>query len=108
VMDVVTADGFLDNVQKQSLLLKQKLAALKDLYPDVIEDIRGAGLMMGIKCKVPNTAFVAAVLAEKMLVIGAGDNVVRLLPPLVITEADVGEAVTKLEKACKALKPKAA
>jgi acetylornithine/N-succinyldiaminopimelate aminotransferase len=108
VMDVVTADGFLENVQKQALSLKQKLAALKDTYPEVIEDIRGSGLMMGIKCKVPNTAFVEAVRAEKMLVIGAGDNVVRLLPPLVINEADVSEAMTKLEKACKALKAKAA
>jgi acetylornithine/N-succinyldiaminopimelate aminotransferase len=108
VMDVVTADGFLENVQRQALSLKQKLAALKDTYPNVIEDIRGAGLMMGIKCKVPNTTFVAAALAEKMLVIGAGDNVVRLLPPLVITEADVADAMSKLEKACKALNPKAA
>jgi acetylornithine/N-succinyldiaminopimelate aminotransferase len=108
VMDVVTADGFLENVQRQALSLKQKLAALKDTYPNVIEDIRGAGLMMGIKCKVPNTTFVAAALAEKMLVIGAGDNVVRLLPPLVITEADVADAMSKLEKACKAVNPKAA
>jgi acetylornithine/N-succinyldiaminopimelate aminotransferase len=108
VMDVVTADGFLDNVQKQALLLKQKLAALKDMYPDVIEDIRGSGLMMGIKCKVPNTAFVAAVIAEKMLVIGAGDNVVRLLPPLIVNEADISEAVSKLERACKSFKSKAA
>jgi acetylornithine/N-succinyldiaminopimelate aminotransferase len=108
VMDVVTADGFLDNVQKQALLLKQKLAALKDMYPDVIEDIRGSGLMMGIKCKVANTAFVAAVIAEKMLVIGAGDNVVRLLPPLIVNEADISEAVTKLERACKALTANAA
>jgi acetylornithine/N-succinyldiaminopimelate aminotransferase len=108
VMDVVTADGFLDNVQKQALLLKQKLAALKDMYPEVIEDIRGSGLMMGIKCKVPNTAFVAAVIAEKMLVIGAGDNVVRLLPPLIVSEADITEAVTKLERACKSLTAKAA
>jgi acetylornithine/N-succinyldiaminopimelate aminotransferase len=108
VMDVVTADGFLDNVQKQALLLKQKLAALKDMYPEVIEDIRGSGLMMGIKCKVANTAFVAAVIAEKMLVIGAGDNVVRLLPPLIVNETDISEAVTKLERACKALTAKAA
>ncbi len=108
VMDVVTAEGFLDNVQRQALLLKQKLAALKDAFPDVIEDIRGQGLMMGIKCKVPNTALVAAALVEKMLVIGAGDNVVRLLPPLIVTDADISEAVHKLEKACKAVKPKAA
>lgn len=108
VIDVVTAEGFLDNVQKQALGLKQKLAALKDMYPEVIEDIRGSGLMIGIKCKVLNSDFVAAARDEKILVIGAGDNVVRLLPPLIITDADVTEAMTKLEKACKALKPKAA
>jgi acetylornithine/N-succinyldiaminopimelate aminotransferase len=108
VMDVVTADGFLDNVQKQALLLKQRLAALKDTYPTVIEDVRGAGLMIGIKCKVPNTAFQAAAMQEKMLVIGAGDNVVRLLPPLVVNEDDITEAVHKLERVCKALAAKAA
>jgi acetylornithine/N-succinyldiaminopimelate aminotransferase len=108
VVDVVTAPGFLDNVQKQALLLKQKLAALKDTYPTVIEDIRGAGLMMGIKCKVANTALQAAAMSEKLLTIGAGDNVVRLLPPLVVTEADINEAVSKLEKACKTLAAKAA
>ena len=108
VMDVVMAPGFLDNVQKQALLLKQKLAALKDMYPTVIEDIRGAGLMIGIKCKVTNTVLQSAALAEKLLTIGAGDNVVRLLPPLIVTEADVSEAVSKLEKACKAIVAKAA
>jgi acetylornithine/N-succinyldiaminopimelate aminotransferase len=108
VMDVVTAEGFLDNVQRQALLLKQKLAALKDAYPDVIEEIRGQGLMMGIKCKVPNTSLVAAALVENLLVLAAGDNVVRLLPPLVVVDADIAEAVHKLEKACKAVKPKAA
>ena len=108
VMDVVMAPGFLDNVQKQALLLKQKLAALKDMYPTVIEDIRGAGLMIGIKCKVTNTVLQSAALAEKLLTIGAGDNVVRLLPPLIITDADVTEAVSKLEKACKAIVAKAA
>jgi acetylornithine/N-succinyldiaminopimelate aminotransferase len=100
VIDVVTADGFLDNVKRQALALKQSLAALKDTYPDVIEDIRGEGLMMGIKCKVKNTDFQAAALAEHLLVIGAGDNVVRLVPPLVINDADVREAAHKLDKAC--------
>ena len=103
VMDVVTAEGFLENVQKQSLLLKQKLAALKDTYPTIIEDVRGAGLMMGIKCKVPNTSLQTAAVAEKLLVLTAGDNVVRLLPPLVVTEAEIDEAVSKLEKACRKL-----
>ena len=100
VLDVVTANGFLDNVSKQALLLKQRLASLKDLYPTVIEEVRGSGLMIGIKCKVPNTTFQAAALAEHLLVIGAGDNVVRLLPPLIIAEADVNEAMAKLENVC--------
>jgi acetylornithine/N-succinyldiaminopimelate aminotransferase len=109
VLDVVTADGFLDNVKEQAVYLKQKLARLKDEHADIIEDIRGEGLMMGIKCKVLNTALQAAALDNKMLVIGAGDNVVRLLPPLIITRKDVDEAVDKLDKACRQLsKAKAA
>jgi len=108
VMEVVLADGFLENVRDTALYLKQKLAALKDAHPSVIDDIRGEGLMMGIKCKVTNTALQSAALAEKLLTIGAGDNVVRLLPPLVITKADVDEAVSKLDRACRTLAPKAA
>ena len=106
VLDVVLEEGFLDNVLRQSINLKQKLERLKDQHPSVIEDIRGSGLMMGIKCKVPNTAFQKAALDEKLLVIGAGDNVVRLLPPLIVTDADVTEAVNKLEAACLALEKK--
>lgn len=106
VLDVVLEEGFLDNVLRQSINLKQKLERLKDQHPAVIEEIRGSGLMMGIKCKVPNTAFQNAALDEKLLVIGAGDNVVRLLPPLIVTDADVTEAVNKLEAACLALEKK--
>lgn len=108
VVDVITAPGFLDNVLRQSLLLKQKLAALKDNYPDVIEEVRGQGLMMGLKCRVKNTDFQAAALAEKLLLIGAGDNVVRLLPPLIVSEAEVNEALSKLERACISFNAKAA
>ena len=103
VLDVVLEDGFLDNVLRQSINLKQKLERLKDQHPKVIEEIRGSGLMMGIKCRVPNTALQKAALDEKLLVIGAGDNVVRLLPPLIVTDADVTEAVNRLERACIAL-----
>ncbi|MDE2383396.1 MAG: aspartate aminotransferase family protein [Alphaproteobacteria bacterium] len=106
VLDVVLADGFLENVQKQALNLKQGLARLKDLHPTVIEDIRGQGLMMGIKTKVLNTDFVKAALGQHMLVIGAGDNVVRLLPPLIVNDADIAEALKKLEAACLALEKK--
>jgi acetylornithine/N-succinyldiaminopimelate aminotransferase len=108
VLDVVLAPGFLESVQQRALFLKQKLAALKDQHPAIIEEIRGSGLMMGIKCKVPNTELQAAALNEHLLTIGAGDNVVRLLPPLVVTDADIAEAVDKLDRACRSLEAKAA
>jgi acetylornithine/N-succinyldiaminopimelate aminotransferase len=107
VLDVVLAPGFLDSVRQRALTLKQKLAALKDNHPAIIEDIRGEGLMMGIRCKVPNTALQAAALDQHLLTIGAGDNVVRLLPPLIVTDADITEAVDKLDRACRALEAKA-
>ncbi|MDR7039102.1 acetylornithine/N-succinyldiaminopimelate aminotransferase [Methylobacterium sp. BE186] len=103
VLDVVLADGFLDHVRRTGLLLKQRLAALKDRYPQVIQEIRGEGLMLGLKLGVPNTDFTAAARAEHLLVIPAGDNVVRLLPPLIVGEADVTAAVERLEAAASSL-----
>ncbi|MFO1033590.1 MAG: aspartate aminotransferase family protein [Hyphomicrobiales bacterium] len=110
VLDVVLAEGFLENVAGTALYLKQKLAALKDSHSAVIETIRGEGLMLGIKCTdaVKNTDLQAAAVTEGLLTIGAGDNVVRLLPPLIITPADVDEAVAKLDRACVSLRAKAA
>lgn len=108
VLDVVLADGFLDHVQRRALTLRQKLARLKDEHPGVIDDIRGTGLMMGIRCKVPNTDFQKAALDQHLLIIGAGDNVVRLLPPLVVTDADIDEAVNCLDRACRSFEAKAA
>ena len=106
VLDVVLEKGFLDNVLQRSFGLKQKLARLKDEHPSVIEDIRGSGLMMGIKCKVPNTEFQAKAMEHKLLTIAAGDNVIRLLPPLIATDADITEAVNKLEMTCRSLEVK--
>jgi acetylornithine/N-succinyldiaminopimelate aminotransferase len=106
VLDVVLADGFLVNVQKRGLNFKQKLAALKDSHPDIIEDIRGDGLMMGLKTKVPNTDLIAAAIDQQLLTIAAGDNVVRLLPPLIVTDEDLSEAVAKLDRACQSLTSK--
>ncbi|HTN95353.1 MAG TPA: aspartate aminotransferase family protein [Nordella sp.] len=106
VLDVVLADGFLAQVRERGLNLKQKLAALKDSHPDIIEDIRGDGLMMGLKTKVPNTDLIAAALDQQLLTIAAGDNVVRLLPPLIVTDEDISEAVAKLDRACLSLKTK--
>jgi acetylornithine/N-succinyldiaminopimelate aminotransferase len=106
VLEVVMGDGFLDNVQRQAIHLKQKLERLKDLHPTIIEDVRGEGLMMGLKTKVVNGDFVKAALGQHLLVLGAGDNVVRLLPPLIVTDADINEAVNKLEATCVALEKK--
>jgi acetylornithine/N-succinyldiaminopimelate aminotransferase len=108
VLDVVLAPGFLESVQDRALYLKQKLAALKDAHPAVIDNVRGFGLMMGLKCKVPNTELQTAAMAEHLLTIGAGDNVVRLLPPLVVTDADIDDAIGRLERACAAIETRSA
>jgi acetylornithine/N-succinyldiaminopimelate aminotransferase len=108
VLDVMLAPGFLESVQQRALTLKQKLASLKDRHPEVIAEVRGEGLMMGLKCKVPNTALQQAALDQHLLVIGAGDNVVRLLPPLIVSDADIAEAVDKLDRACRAIAAKSA
>jgi acetylornithine/N-succinyldiaminopimelate aminotransferase len=103
VLDVMLKPGFFDRVQKMSLLLKQKLAALVDRYPAVLAEVRGEGLLIGLKAVVPSGALVDALRDQKLLTVGAGDNVVRFLPPLIVTEAEIDEAVQRLERACVAL-----
>ena len=104
VLDVVLADGFLDHVAGMGSRLKQRLAAIADEHDEIIEDVRGHGLMLGLKCRVPNQKLLAALRAEKLLTVQAGDNVVRFLPPLIVTEAEIDEACAKLDAACVALK----
>jgi acetylornithine/N-succinyldiaminopimelate aminotransferase len=103
VLDVMLAPGFLDHVAEMGLRLKQRLAALKDEYDAVIDEVRGQGLMLGVKCKVPNQILVQRLAAERMLTVQAGDNVVRLLPPLIVGETEIDEACTKINVACAAL-----
>ncbi len=103
VLDVVLAPGFLENTRKMSLLLKQRLAELKDRFPSVIADVRGEGLLLGLVCVVPNGDMVTALRNEKMLAIAAGDNVVRLLPPLILDEAGVADGIAMIERACEKL-----
>lgn len=104
VLDVVLEDGFLDRVAQMGLRLKQGLAALKDEHGEIIEEVRGQGLMLGLKCKVPNLKLLEALRSEKLLTVQAGDNVVRLLPPLIVGEAEMDAACAKLDAACVALK----
>ncbi len=104
VLDVVLEDGFLEQVQQRAIFLKQKLAEIADSFPDQIEGVRGDGLMQGLKCKITNLDVVGACRDEHLLTVPAGDNVVRLLPPLTVSEADIQEAVNKIEAALTALK----
>ena len=73
---------------------------IKDRYPDLIAEVRGEGLLVGLRAVVPAGELVNAIRAEKMLTVAAGDNVVRLLPPLIITEQEIDEGVTRLDRAC--------
>jgi acetylornithine/N-succinyldiaminopimelate aminotransferase len=103
VLDVMLKPGFFEHVQKMSLLLKQKLASVIDRHPDVISEVRGEGLLIGVKAVVPSGDLVAALREQKLLTVGAGENVVRFLPPLIVTEAEIEQSVTSLELACIAL-----
>ena len=108
VLDEVLKPGFLDHVDRVSNQMRQGLAAIKDRHPSIIEDVRGEGLLLGVKAKIVNTDLVAALRDQKMLTVGAGDNVVRLLPPLIISEDEAREGLARLEKACAALEAKLA
>jgi acetylornithine/N-succinyldiaminopimelate aminotransferase len=100
VLDVMLADGFLDRVRHNALLLKQRLAEIKDRFPSVLAEVRGEGLLIGLRAVVPSGELVDELRAEKMITVAAGDNVVRLLPPLIVSEEEIAEAVRRLERAC--------
>jgi acetylornithine/N-succinyldiaminopimelate aminotransferase len=103
VLDVMLKPGFFEHAQKMSLLLKQKLASVVDRHPKVLAEVRGEGLLIGLKAVVPSGDLVAALRDQKLLTVGAGENVVRFLPPLIVTEAEIEESVARLERACTAL-----
>jgi acetylornithine/N-succinyldiaminopimelate aminotransferase len=93
VLDVVLAPDFLPRVGQVANYARQQLAALPDEYPHIFEDVRGQGLMLGLKMKIPNAEFVHRLRGRNFLAVGAGGNVVRLLPPLIVEEDHVREAV---------------
>jgi acetylornithine/N-succinyldiaminopimelate aminotransferase len=104
VLDVVLEPGFLEHVAQMGLRLKQRLAGLVDEHSDIIAEVRGQGLMIGLKCKVENLKLLGALRDRGMLTVQAGDNVVRLLPPLIIGEDEIDLAFTTMDAACAALK----
>ena len=103
VLDVMLEPGFLERVREAGLKLKQKLAAVVDLHPEVFQEVRGEGLMLGLKCRRPPAAMVAAMRDQHLLVVGAGDDVVRFLPALVVSDAEIDEAVARTEAAARTL-----
>jgi acetylornithine/N-succinyldiaminopimelate aminotransferase len=100
VLDIVTAPGFLDRVRKNSLILKQRLAELRDRHASMIAEVRGEGLLMGLRMVPPASEMVDELRAENMITVAAGDNVVRLLPPLIIGEHEIAEAIARIDRAC--------
>ena len=100
VLDVVTGKGFLEKVRQNGLLMKQRLAELKDRHAAVISEVRGEGLLIGLRMVPPAAEMVDELRNEEMITVAAGDNVVRLLPPLIIGEAEIAEAIARIDRAC--------
>ena len=106
VLASVADEAFLAEVRRKSALFKQKLGGLIAAHPDVFESLRGEGLMLGLKCKCANTDLVAAGYEALVITVPAADNVVRLLPPLNITDDEIELAIARLDQAAQRLKPK--
>ncbi len=104
VMEIVSDPAFLDDVSRKAGRLRQGLEGLVAVHPDVFEEVRGAGLMLGLKCKAPNMDVVQAGYAQHVLTVPAADNVVRLLPALTITDDEITEAIERLDAAAATVK----
>ncbi|MBM3554629.1 MAG: aspartate aminotransferase family protein [Alphaproteobacteria bacterium] len=108
VYDIILDPEFLEGVARKGHHIRQQLAMLQERHPDVIEEVRGVGVMLGIKCRKPNDAMVAALRNRGLLSVGAGENVVRLYPPMIVSEAQIGEAIDMIDGACREFRSKAA
>ncbi len=102
-LDLALAPGFLEHVGKVAGYLNQQLGALVAAHPAIFESVRGQGLMLGLKMKIPNTDFITAARQAGLVVLPAGDNVVRLLPPLTISESEVREGMELMNRAAATL-----
>jgi acetylornithine/N-succinyldiaminopimelate aminotransferase len=103
VLDVLEGPGFLEGVDSVARTLWKELEALVRRHPKVLAEVRGAGLMLGLRCEAPNAEVMTALRDRGLLTVGAAENVVRLLPPLIINEGHVKEAVAIIEAACESL-----
>ena len=101
VLDVILDDGFMERVRSMAGELCQRARQLAERYPDVIKGVRGEGMMLGLVCGPNNTEIAARLMQEGLLTVPAGENVVRLLPPLVVGEVEIAEAAAALETVCR-------
>jgi acetylornithine/N-succinyldiaminopimelate aminotransferase len=101
VLDVLLENGFLGRVEKSGAYLRQRIDRVVAAHPKQIRAVRGKGLMLGLECVVPNTEMVSRLMAARLLTVGAGDNVVRLLPPLIVEPAQIDEAAGIIDSVCR-------
>ena len=101
VLDIIFGKNFLENVKQKGRYFDQGLNKMKNKYPEIIGEIRGVGLIRGLKMLVDNTEFIAILMKHKMLAIKAEENVVRLFPPLIVNTKEIDEAISIIDKACK-------
>ena len=102
-MEIVSDPAFLAEVNRKAGLFRQKLEGLVAAHPDVFEAVRGTGLMLGLKCRAVNADVVKAGYANEVIAVPAADNVIRILPPLIITDEEIAEAVRRLDAAASSL-----
>jgi acetylornithine/N-succinyldiaminopimelate aminotransferase len=100
VLDVLLSKGFLDNVKRMGKLTRSRLEALVSKYPDHFEEVRGMGMMLGLKCRVPSEAMIDRLQKNGLLAVGAAENVVRFAPPLIVDERHVDEAIAIIDRSC--------
>ena len=100
VLDIIFEKNFLDNVISQGNYFEEQLLKIKKKFPHVIEGVRGKGLLKGIKLKVENSKFINQLFEQKLLVVKASENVVRLLPPLIVKQNEIDEAISIIDKVC--------
>jgi acetylornithine/N-succinyldiaminopimelate aminotransferase len=100
-LDIILQDGFLDNVKKISEYFDQELISLKKKYSKVVLEVRGRGLLKGLKLAVDNAKFIETLMKYKMLVVKAEEQVIRLFPALIVSKKEINEAISKIEQACK-------
>ncbi|MEO0496463.1 MAG: aminotransferase class III-fold pyridoxal phosphate-dependent enzyme, partial [Pseudomonadota bacterium] len=99
VLDVVLEDGFLEQVRRRASRLRQRMAQIVDTYPDLVEAVHGEGLLSGLKCKIPAGDLVSAMHGERLITIPAGGNVIRILPPLNVSDEEIDEAMARVDRA---------